>query len=76
VPETLPVRFTEENMLVLSRKEGQRVHVGNDTTITITKIKGNVVRIGIEAPGHVAVLRGELADDEQDAAGRPLRLAS
>jgi carbon storage regulator len=63
-------------MLVLSRKEGQRIHIGNDTTITITKIKGNVVRIGIDAPSHVAVVRAELVDDDEVPARRPMRLAS
>ena len=63
-------------MLVLSRKEGQKIRIGNDTTITITKVKGNVVRIGIDAPNHVAVVRAELLDDDDVAARGPMRLAS
>jgi carbon storage regulator len=64
-------------MLVLSRKEGQRIQIGNDTTITITKIKGSVVRIGIDAPNHVSVMRSELLDDDELAAKQaPVLLAS
>lgn len=53
-------------MLVLSRKQNQKIHVGDDITITILKIRGNSVRIGIEAPKSVPVMRGELErnDDE------------
>ncbi|MCO6458208.1 MAG: carbon storage regulator [Pirellulaceae bacterium] len=47
-------------MLVLSRKLGERICIGNDVTISVVKISGNRVRIGIEAPDHVEVLRGEL----------------
>ena len=53
-------------MLVLSRKQGQRIQLGNDTTITITRIQGNTVRIGIEAPDHVTVMRAELLGNEQE----------
>ena len=47
-------------MLVLSRKPGERIHVGDDITIVITKISGNRVSVGIEAPGDVRIVRGEL----------------
>ena len=50
-------------MLVLSRKEGQTVQVGDDVTITVTKILGNRVKIGFDAPDHVCVLRGEHAEN-------------
>jgi carbon storage regulator len=47
-------------MLVLSRKPGEQVYIGNHITITVVEIKGNRVRIGIDAPGDVSVLRAEL----------------
>ncbi len=47
-------------MLVLSRKNLQEIMVGNDVKITVLQIKGNTVRLGIEAPRHVRVRRGEL----------------
>lgn len=47
-------------MLVLSRKESQRIRLGDSIVITIVKISGDKVRIGIDAPGDVLVLRDEL----------------
>jgi carbon storage regulator len=47
-------------MLVLSRKESQRIRLGDSIVVTIVKISGDKVRIGIEAPGDVLVLRDEL----------------
>jgi carbon storage regulator len=56
-------------MLVLSRKESQRIRLGDSIVITIVKISGDKVRIGIDAPGDVLVLRDELEPREQAAAG-------
>lgn len=47
-------------MLVLTRKLRDQIKIGNDITITVLKIKGNSVRIGIDAPQDVHILRGEL----------------
>lgn len=47
-------------MLVLSRKESQRIRLGESIVLTIVKIAGDKVRIGIEAPDSVLVLRDEL----------------
>lgn len=47
-------------MLVLSRKAKERIEIGNDITVTVVKIKGNAVRVGIEAPDDVHIRRGEL----------------
>jgi carbon storage regulator len=47
-------------MLVLSRKESQRIRLGDQIVITIVKISGDKVRVGIEAPASVLVLRDEL----------------
>ena len=48
-------------MLVLSRKLGQRFEVGDDIRVTIVKIDRNSIRVGIEAPGDVAIRREEIA---------------
>jgi carbon storage regulator len=47
-------------MLVLSRKESQRIRLGDSIVITIVKISGDKVRVGIEAPTSILVLRDEL----------------
>lgn len=47
-------------MLVLSRKESQRIRLGDSIVITIVKISGDKVRVGIDAPNNVLVLRDEL----------------
>ena len=47
-------------MLVLSRKPGEALRVGDDVEITIVEVKGDMVRIGIEAPRNVQVWRKEL----------------
>lgn len=47
-------------MLVLSRKAQEQIHIGDNIRISILKIHGNTVRVGIEAPREVRVLRGEL----------------
>jgi carbon storage regulator len=49
-------------MLVLSRKHGEKIHIGDDVTITVVEVKGSQVRIGIEAPDDVAILRAELRE--------------
>ncbi len=47
-------------MLVLSRKEGEQLHIGDDIVVTISRISGNRVAIGIDAPRDVRIRRGEL----------------
>jgi len=49
-------------MLVLTRKTRQQIQIGPNVTITILQIKGQAVRVGIEAPREVCVLRTELAE--------------
>lgn len=49
-------------MLVLTRKIDEQIKIGDDITITIIKLRNNQVRIGIEAPRDVRVLRGELGE--------------
>ena len=47
-------------MLVLSRKPGEALRVGDEVEITVVEVKGDMVRIGIEAPRNVQVWRKEL----------------
>ena len=47
-------------MLVLTRKPGESIHIGSGITITVTEVKGNKVRIGIDAPEEVSIFRAEL----------------
>lgn len=47
-------------MLVLTRKRMEQVVIGSDIRITVVKLEGGQVRLGIEAPGDVMVLREEL----------------
>ncbi|REK12411.1 MAG: carbon storage regulator [Planctomycetota bacterium] len=49
-------------MLVLTRKAKQQIQIGPNITVTILQIKGQAVRVGIEAPKDVTVLRTELAE--------------
>jgi carbon storage regulator CsrA len=48
-------------MLVLTRKHQEKIRIGDHITITVLKLKGKSVRLGIEAPAEVPVLRGELS---------------
>ena len=52
-------------MLVLSRKLQQEILIGENIKVTVLKVKGNTVRLGIEAPRSVRVLRGELPPMEE-----------
>ena len=47
-------------MLVLSRKIGEEIRIGDNVTITINRIRGNRVLLGINAPQDVHIVRGEL----------------
>lgn len=58
-------------MLVLSRKEAQRIRVGDSIVVTVVKIAGDKVRVGIEAPSDVLVLRDELEAWETQPAATP-----
>ncbi len=57
-------------MLVLSRKEAQKIRLGDDIVITILKMGGDKVRLGIDAPRDMLVLRDELEPFEQPVAAR------
>ena len=49
-------------MLVLSRKRDERILIGDNIVITIVDIRGDKVRIGVEAPSHVPVHRQEIVE--------------
>ncbi len=60
-------------MLILTRKTGQGFRVGDDIEITITEVSGDKVRVGIQAPKSVKVLRSELTETVREnlqAAGK------
>jgi carbon storage regulator len=47
-------------MLVLSRRERERIRLGDSIVVTVVRVAGDRVRLGIEAPSDVRVLRDEL----------------
>jgi carbon storage regulator CsrA len=61
----------EDRMLVLSRKQSQQITIGPDIRITIVKLERNQVRLGVEAPRDIPVLRAELlvCDEVEKRAG-------
>jgi len=66
-------------MLILTRRVGETLMVGNDITVTVLGVKGNQVRVGINAPKSVAVHREEIfarIQRENAAASTPLPDAS
>jgi carbon storage regulator len=52
-------------MLVLTRKEGEKICIGDDVVITVVRAGGDRVRLGIDAPSDLVVLRSELKAKEQ-----------
>lgn len=61
-------------MLVLSRKENETIKIGDDIEIRILEVKGDTVRIGIEAPKTVDILRGELVQSISESNTEALTL--
>ena len=59
-------------MLVLSRKVDQRIAIGNDVWITVLKIVGNRVKVGIDAPDSRQIMRGELVPERWVGVVRPI----
>jgi carbon storage regulator len=67
-------------MLILTRRVGETVMIGNEVTVTVLSVKGNQVRIGVNAPKDVAVHREEIydrirrEDDGDSQTGAPARI--
>lgn len=59
-------------MLVLSRKETERIRLGDSIVITIVQVSGDKVRLGIEAPSDLLVLRDELATHQDSEVAVPV----
>jgi carbon storage regulator len=53
-------------MLVLSRKVGQRILIGDEIAVTIVRVASGAVRIGVEAPDHLAIVREEIKQDRSE----------
>jgi carbon storage regulator len=53
-------------MLVLTRKLMERLYIGDDICITVVRLEGGQVRLGIDAPKHIPVVRGELTGRDRD----------
>jgi carbon storage regulator len=63
-------------MLVLSRREGERIKLGDSIIITVVGVSGDKVRVGVEAPSNVVVLREELQPYLRDDADGQRRRAA
>lgn len=53
-------------MLILTRKPGERLIIGDDIAVTVLSVKGNQVRLGVQAPASIAVHREEIYDRIQN----------
>lgn len=54
-------------MLVLTRKAGETIWINDEIEVVITEVKGDQVKVGIRAPRHVGIIRGELREDVKNA---------
>ena len=64
-------------MLILTRRVGETVMIGNEVTVTVLGVKGNQVRVGVNAPKDVAVHREEIyerikREEDHDARTAPV----
>lgn len=55
-------------MLVLARRVGERILIGDDITVTVVRVNPGSVRIGIEAPDDMSIVREEIKDQAETRA--------
>lgn len=53
-------------MLVLSRKVGERILIGDNIAVTVVRVAQGTVRIGVEAPNNMQIVREEIKDQRKD----------
>jgi carbon storage regulator len=58
-------------MLVLSRKESEKIMLGDSIVLTIVRVSGDRVRLGIEAPSDMLILRNELETERTEKSANP-----
>jgi carbon storage regulator len=58
-------------MLIVTRNKGQRIMIGDDVVVTVLDVRGKQVRIGIDAPENINILREELLEDADDHHNAP-----
>lgn len=58
-------------MLIITRRQGERIMIGEDIVITVLEVSGGSVRIGVEAPRSTPVFREELLAAMRDGDGSP-----
>ncbi len=58
-------------MLVLSRKVGEQICIGDDIVLTVLEVQGQRIKLGISAPRSCRVLRGELAPSGEKLSAQP-----
>ncbi len=63
-------------MLILSRKAGERIKLGDSIILTVMGVSGDKVRVGIQAPANVLVLRDELKPYQEQQRTLKLRAAA
>jgi carbon storage regulator len=56
-------------MLVLTRKIGERIRIGDTITVRVLEVRGSQVRLGVEAPADVRIYREEIYPNQPDANG-------
>jgi carbon storage regulator len=65
-------------MLIITRREGEKLMIGDDVVVTVVEVNGGTIRLGIDAPRSLPVYREELwaavRDENRAAASAPVKL--